>query len=321
MASKLVMVEHYSLHATGRHPSQLGLLRAALPSHNSGVSASVSFSVSASAAAASSSLPPGFSPIAAAAVARDGFCPLTTRMLPARCQVHAVNIAGLQTCAKDDIYLIFRGGTNETMNKQFIGGNFNDVGLLQTLRICLAPEVTVTWAIRGRDYYVQFASIFDVDLYFNRSLGRKLGISSVVTPEQHEMDGLGETSGTSCGTSATLAVATHQHGYRVLLISGTVFRCTLPVNVLSNLHFLYLASKQSPDNGGGLEVITQITPARPIVDLRPTSLHRYPPVQQDFPRFFDLLSGMHLVLLDSDFQRLECFHEFAGHCQVILDMV
>jgi hypothetical protein len=201
------------------------------------------------------------------------------------------------------------------MSKVCAGGNHNDFALLQALRHCLAPEISVTWASRGRDYYMELSCQTQASLFFNRSLGRKLGLCS------GGGDG-GLEDGGVVGQWRTTATpgATHRHGYRVQLFPQTIFRSTLPVNVIANLQFLYLGSMQSFANGGALELITQLTPTRPIMESRPNSMQRYLTLQQDFPRFFDILPGMHLVLLDSDFQLLECFHDLVGHCQVILDM-
>lgn len=214
-----------------------------------------------------------------------------------RYQIHSINLAGLQTLAADSVNLIVDG----VNTVKFVpAGNFSDVGLLQHVRACLHPEIAVQWKLSGKRLRLQMSSKFNVQVFFNGPLGKKLGlVGHVITPT---------------GDYA---------GFQVNIAAGTSFTAEFAVDVHANLHVLYLATRteQQGNRENRWNVLTQFFPTTMISESRPNVLKRYTLVNQNYQRYNELRgNNTTFHLLDSEFQPLNSFHPITGRTQIVLDI-
>lgn len=215
-----------------------------------------------------------------------------------RFQIHSINLAGLQTLASDNINIVY--DDDKTIVKFLSGGNYTDLGLLQHLRMALSPQIVVKWILNNKQFVLQLSSKYKIRIFFNVTLGRKLGL-------------VGEVS----------QISGVFKGYEVEISAGDSFTAEYPVDVHCNLNLFYVALKS--ESKTSLEpiwnILSQFYSSKPISMYRSTALLWYPLVNQNYQRFHDFNGkSTTFYFLDSNFQLLNNFSTITGRSQISLDI-
>lgn len=204
-------------------------------------------------------------------------------------------LGGLQTIGADTVNLVING--KATVVKYITGGNFDDLGLISHLRQALKPEVHVHWKPDGKFSRIHLSSKDDVRVFFNYTLGRKLGLIANAT--------------TFTGDSNIVAIS--------LPAGGKPVAADYPVDAHANLRMFYVARRTETHQKLPWTLLTQFYPTKLISDCRINVMMRY---IQNFNQSWNELKGESttLHLLDSDFELLKSFNYHTGRAQIAIDI-